>query len=313
MKPSLDIIIVNWNAGRQLRDCLESIVTSKKNSFILNQIVVIDNASTDDSARNLEDINLPLKVIFNSKNIGFGAACNQGAKETKADYLLFLNPDTRLFPDSLCQPITFMETIEANNIGICGIQMIDTQAKIHRHCSRFPTFKNFFARITGLSHMFPQIFPQYVMTDWDHSSSRKVDHVIGAFFLVREKLFKQLHGFDENFFVYYEDLDFSYRAALAGWNSYYLAQVQAFHKSNGTTDQIKATRLFYSLRSRIQYVYKHFSFVQATLISLLMLTIEPVSRIALATMRGSITQTKETITAYYLYWRFLFNYPKTIK
>src|ERR1043166_2907938 len=109
MGPSLSIILVNTNSGNQLRECLNSIVLTKKEGFSLNQVIIVDNASSDQSISGLEDLKLPLVVIRNSKNRGFAVACNQGASVTKADYLLFLNPDTRVFDDSLSKPLLFLE------------------------------------------------------------------------------------------------------------------------------------------------------------------------------------------------------------
>src|SRR5438094_1323064 len=97
MTDTLDIIIVNWNAGKPFRDCLLSIKNAKKSGFNLTRVVVVDNGSTDGSLDAIHTAGLPLTVIRNPENRGFAAACNQGAKESKADYLLFLNPDTRLF------------------------------------------------------------------------------------------------------------------------------------------------------------------------------------------------------------------------
>ena len=102
------------------------------------------------------------------------------------------------------------------------------------------------------------------MREWNHEESREVDQVMGAFFLVRQKLFEEWGGFDERFFVYLEDVDFSSRARRVGWRSFYMAGVKAYHKGGGTSEQIKSTRLFYSLRSRILYSYKHFSCASAT-------------------------------------------------
>jgi len=104
--PTLDIIIVNWNAGQLLRDCVESIEKTKQNNFVLERIVVVDNASTDGSLNYLEDRKVAVHSIRNESNLGFGAACNQGAKDSQSDYLLFLNPDTRLFDNSLNRPMT---------------------------------------------------------------------------------------------------------------------------------------------------------------------------------------------------------------
>ncbi|WP_250124290.1 glycosyltransferase family 2 protein [Chroococcidiopsis sp. CCMEE 29] len=292
---SLDIIIVNWNSGKQLRQALLSIVSTNKDGFVLNRVVVVDNASWDNSLEELEGIGLPLTVIRNRENRGFAAACNQGAKGSKADYLLFLNPDTRLFMNSLVKPIEFMQQPENANFGICGIQLVDENGNVNRHCCYFPLPKHFFSKILGLNLLFPRRFPTYFMAGWNHAGNREVEHVIGAFYLVRCSVFISLDGFDERFFVYLEDLDFSYRAYQANWSSYYLADAQAFHKGGGTSEQVKAIRLFYSLYSRILYVYKHFPWLIATSLMLATLLIEPLVRVGGSISSRSTLQLQETL------------------
>src|SRR5660398_194498 len=109
-------------------------------------------------------------------------------------------------------------------------------------CARFPCVSGFLAHAVGLDRSFPRL--GHFMAEWDHLANRQVDHVIGAFFLVRRGLFEQLQGFDERFFVYFEDVDFSCRAKQSGWKSYYLADTQAFHAGGGTSNQVKAQRSF---------------------------------------------------------------------
>jgi GT2 family glycosyltransferase len=145
----------------------------------------------------------------------------------------------------------------------------------------------------------------HAMNEWDHAITRQVDQVIGAFFVVRHCLFKALHGFDERFFVYFEEVDFSYRAKQLGWASVYLADIQAFHAGGGTSRQVKAKRLFYSLRSRILYAFKHFNLFAALMTLLATLLIEPVSRSVLAISRRSWVSLKETWTAYGMLFRWL--------
>jgi N-acetylglucosaminyl-diphospho-decaprenol L-rhamnosyltransferase len=125
--PSLDIVVVNWNAGHQLRACIESVLNVDKRAFQLKRVVVVDNASIDGSVEELETLqqNIPLIVIQNPKNYGFAVASNQGAKDSTADYLLLLNPDTRLFKESLNTPIEFMEKLENKEVGIVGIQHVN--------------------------------------------------------------------------------------------------------------------------------------------------------------------------------------------
>ena len=127
--------------------------------------------------------------------------------------------------------------------------------------------------------------------------------MIGAFFLVRRSMFEELGGFDERFFVYLEDLDFSFRARQAVWRSYYLADARAYHKGGGSSEQAKATRMFYSLRSRILYGYKHFGWFSATFLAVGTLFIEPFSRLALAIGLRSGREAKETIKGYAMLWR----------
>jgi GT2 family glycosyltransferase len=298
MFPTIRIVIVNWNAGLQLWDCLQSIVAANEEGFIVEQVVVVDNASTDGSASGLGDLDLPLHLICNGKNRGFGAACNQGARGSSADYLLFLNPDVRLFKNSLTRPLGFMEQPENEKVAIAGIQLSDASGRVARTCARFPTPGRFFSKMLGLDRLFPQRFPSHFMREWDHGETRFVDHVIGAFFLVRRSVFESLGSFDERFFVYLEDLDFSYRGHQMGWKSVYLATAQAYHAGGGTSNQIKARRLFYSLRSRILYGYKHFGFFSATLLMLGTILIEPFSRLVLAGMRWSLREAGQTVQAY---------------
>jgi GT2 family glycosyltransferase len=143
------------------------------------------------------------------------------------------------------------------------------------------------------------------MAEWDHASILQVDHVIGAFFLVRREIFNSLNGFDDRFFVYLEDLDFSFRARKAGWRSMYLADAQAFHAGGGTSNQVKARRLFYSLRSRLLYAFKHFSWLGAIAVVLATLLVEPLSRSAQALFRASLSTLRETWAAYGMLWRWL--------
>lgn len=304
--PFLDIIIVNWNTGRQLRDCLMSIVNANKRGIRLERVIVVDNASSDGSVEGFGDLDLPLTIIRNSENRGFAAACNQGAKSSQADYLLFLNPDTRLFPDSLAKPLAFMEMPENCQVGICGIQLTDDYGNISQTCARFPTTDRFFSKMLGLDKLVPKRFLSHFMTDWDHLENREVDQVMGAFFLVRRLVFKEFRGFDERFFVYFEEVDLSYRARKAGWLSFYLAEAQAYHKGGGTSEQVKAMRLFYSLRSRILYGYKHFGIGAATGLMAITLLVEPISRLMFALVRGQISQISETLIAYLMLWRDLF-------
>lgn len=298
MAADLDIIIVNWNSGIQLRDCLLSI--REHGADQVRQVVVVDNASVDHSLNAIECVAhpVPTRVIHNTENKGFARACNQGAELSQSKYLLFLNPDARLLNSSLSAPLAFLNQKEHSNVGICGIQLIDENGHVSRTCARYPSVGMFAVQALGLSKLSRLKSLSHHMDEWDHGSTCEVDHVIGAFYWIRRSLFESLGGFDERFFVYLEDLDLSLRARQAGWKSVFLAEAQAFHAGGGTSEQVKALRLFYSLRSRLQYGFKHFSYGQVFLLLGVTLLIEPVSRAIFSLARGGIEDLRNTLNAY---------------
>jgi len=306
-----DIVIVNWNTGAQLRDCLQSISPACPASVLcLRLAVVVDNASMDGSADSLEDFTLPLTMIRNHENKGFAYACNQGAKMGTSGYILFLNPDVKLFPDSLVKALRFLEGEHNERLGILGIQLVDEKGVVQRNATRFPTPKSLFYQMLGLDRLWPRRFPSHFITDWDYRESREVDQVTGAFYLVRRKVFEELKGFDERFFMYFEDLDLAYRAKQAGWKSYYLADARALHYGGGASYQIKAKRLYYVLNSRVSYVAKHFGVPSATGILIASLLVEFWARLGWSLANLSGQNFIETIQAYRMFLRTL---PKLLR
>jgi N-acetylglucosaminyl-diphospho-decaprenol L-rhamnosyltransferase len=300
--PSVDIVIIDFNAGSLLKQCLESIERNRSKDVVISRVVLVDNASTPASREFTKGLDLPFCIIRNPRNKGFAAASNQGAKESDADYLLFLNPDTSLDTNSLKVPICFMEEAENARVGICGIQLVDKLGHVNKTCARFPTLAILFTGILGISRIWPRQFPTHVMDEWNHDDTRRVDQVMGAFFLTRRTLFEELGGFDERFFVYYEEVDFSFRAYNMGWTTYYVAGAKAYHKGGGTSEHVLPERLYYSLRSRIHYTKKHFSCLEAFIITAGTFLIEPVTRLLLAMLRGSPRSLVTTLKAYSMLW-----------
>ena len=303
----ISIIIVNWNSGAQVFDALSSIAAN--HSDLVNKVIVVDNNSTDGSlvavAGCVALLPFDLQIIRNHENRGFGAACNQGGRASLSEFLLFFNPDAQLFSDSLSVPISYMQQSENSDVGICGVQLIDRAGHVASTCSRFPSVLAFAAQALGLNKI-PRLRSwSQQMGEWDHSTSRQVDQVIGAFFLIRRTVFEALNGFDERFFVYFEEVDVSYRARQAGWRSVYLATARAFHAGGGTSQQVKAARLFYSLRSRLLYGFKHFSRLRAWALVGVTLLVEPISRLVFSAIRGGREDVLNTLRAYGMLWRAL--------
>ncbi|WP_316660151.1 glycosyltransferase family 2 protein [Ralstonia mannitolilytica] len=296
----IDVVIVNWNSGPQLDSCLRSI--GEFGVGRVGDVIVVDNGSVDGSelAANRFD---GVTLIRAGQNLGFGRACNLGAKQARNEMILFLNPDALIYEKTLSRCLDYVVDPEYQKVGIFGVQLIDEFGHVARSCDRFTHHYAYLLKSFGLNTIFPKL--NYNMMDWDHKDTRFVDHVIGAFFLVRRVTFDQLNGFDERFFVYLEDLDFSYRAKKSGWLSVFLADVQAFHAGGGTSRNIKATRLFYSQRSRILYAFKHFSWWLAILVMFSTLFAELLSRSAFSLLKCSWSGLKETWVAYGMLFRWL--------
>ncbi|MEO8721660.1 MAG: glycosyltransferase family 2 protein [Ginsengibacter sp.] len=293
----IDIIIINWNSADYLEKCINSIFTTKNDVFV-RTIFIIDNNSSDFSVEKIK-VNDKIKIIRNKQNLGFAKACNQGFRLSKAPYLLLLNPDTQLLSSTLEDCITCMK--ENEDIDILGCRLIKENGEVTTSCSRFPTPSRFFFTSIGLSKIFPSIFPPAVlMTGWDHKSSRFVDQVMGAFMFMKQAIFKKIGYFDERFFVYFEELDFSKRLSESGGKTFFNTNISAIHSGEGTTKGVKAYRLFLNLRSRLQYSKKHFSTSGYLLVWIGTFFIEPLSRSFFLIASGKSEELKDLLNGYKL-------------
>jgi GT2 family glycosyltransferase len=295
----VDVVIVNWNSGGQLAECLESIGGLQTGSaFRVSKCIVVDNASSDGSADGLDRMPFGVTVLKNAKNTGFGAGCNQGTGVGAAAYILVLNPDTCLTPDSLLKPACFMEEAENQGVGLLGVRLVDRAGHVQASTARFPTPGALVSQMLGLDRLWPARFPPFALGEKEHQQSRTVDVLQGAFLLVRRSVFEALGGFDEHFFMYYEDVDLAYRASRAGWRSYFLAEAQAFHAGGGSTHSIKASRLAYWMRSRTQYTAKHFGTAAALGVLAAAFGLELWVRILVNLVQGRWQHLGETLQAY---------------
>ena len=299
--PVVDVVIVNWNTGTQLRACLESMAATPLGSVSLGQVVIVDNASTDGSAACLEGVELPIRLVSEHANAGFAAASNLGAAASTADFLLFLNPDTCWVEDPLSGPVALMESAAGRDIGICGIRLEGEDGRAVTMAARYPSTLVIVGEATGLARLAPAVFPRHLLSEEESAVSCDVDQVIGAFFLVRRSLFVQLGGFDERFFLYYEEVDFARRAGQARFRSHLLNSPRAIHIGGISSERIPARRLFYSLRSRLLYVGKHLPRLERALVYLVTFAVEPWLRLIQALMvRRPIDAIAEVVRAYLL-------------
>jgi N-acetylglucosaminyl-diphospho-decaprenol L-rhamnosyltransferase len=291
---SLDIIIVNWNSENYLENCIESILNSNISLININ-IIVVDNASSDGSERFCLN-NKKVKLLKQHKNLGFGRACNLASTFCNSDFILFLNPDTKVKSETLINSLIYLE--ENKNITVLGCRQINFKNQTLRTCARFLTPKRYFNKITGLSSLIPSIFKNYHMTDWDHENSQFVDHVMGSFYLIRKKDFDAIGKFDERYFMYYEDLDLSKRIIDKGGKIFFNSAICIFHASGGTSINVKAKRLFYSLKHTLLFSEKHLSYTQNFIMKFLILICEPIFRVIYAIGKLNLEELKNTLHAY---------------
>lgn len=228
----LSIIIVNFNAGKFLVDCIGSIVDNVKG--ISYEIIVVDNASSDQSQiqiSNLESRISNLKVILNKKNVGFSKANNLGVKiSQKSRYVLFLNPDTIIQKKTIEKMIGFMSEHEDTGAATCKLVMSNGEIDDASHRG-FPTPWNSFCHFFGLSKMFPKsrIFSGYNLGWKNFNKTHEIDVLAGAFMLVKRSAGEQVGWWDEDYFFYGEDIEFCFNLKQKGWKIYYLPDVWITH------------------------------------------------------------------------------------
>jgi len=301
-KKKVDIIVVNWNAAALTLQAITPYVNYSGPQISCN-VIVVDNASTDNSLvvfKNKID-----KVIVNIENVGFGKACNQAFKDSNADYILLLNPDTISQPIVLEKLVEFLE--KNPEYGITGPCQVDANQKTLKTCGRFPTFKTALFEIFGLSKIWPQIFtPAPIMTDWDHRESKDVDHVMGSYMLIKKSVLDKVGFMDDKYFVYMEDIDLSKRISETGFKTFYNNEYTIFHEGGGTGEKLKDYRLFYSLTSRRIYWKKHFNKFHYFILLVLSIVIEPFLRMLDSLLKEKKLNFKIFRRAYYMYLEKIF-------
>ena len=298
MSIKFDVVIVNWNSGGLVKQCVESILNSNFSNCQLNQVIVVDNDSKDSSADILNN-DSRLVVIKNKNNLGFGKACNIGSKICGGDYIIFINPDVIVNNDTFNSLFSYVNSNGENNIGVYGIQLEYSNGTIQNSCARFPTFYKILTRTIGIDKL-NSFFKSYRMTDFDHMKNREVDHVMGAFYVIKRDIFNKLKGFDEDYFVYFEDIDLSKRVNNLGFKSQYISNSKAIHIGCGTTENIKGLRYYYNVYGRLIYAKKHLNYLSFFFLYLTAISIEINIRIFMLILKGNFYDIKELLSGYLL-------------
>lgn len=259
----LSVIVLSFNTKGLTLKCLNSIILQYKDSLKNNEVelILVDNASSDgtlDAVKKLPYV----KTINNKENLGFSRGNNEGAKNARGRYLLFLNSDTEIKDDGFLRMTDFMDTIP--NVGILGGKLLNTDGSIQKSAGNFYNLFNLFLVLIGGERIgFIRKSPKKI---------EKVDWVSGACMMIKSDLFKKLR-FDENLFMYMEDMELCYRAKTRGYATYFYPDVTLIHKELGSGNRefavkqiYKGILYFYSKHKSSQYlIVKVLLFIKAAM------------------------------------------------
>jgi GT2 family glycosyltransferase len=261
----LSVIILNYNVRYFLEQCVQSVQNAMKN--IDGEIIVVDNNSSDDSCEMMKRCFPNVTLIENKENSGFPKGNNIGVAIAKGEYLCILNPDTVVAEDTFGKVLDFAKTKQ--DLGIVGCKLIDGTGNFLPECKRgVPTPWVAFTKITGLYKFFPKssLFNKYYAQHLTEKQTGKVDILVGAFMVMKRDLYLEVGGFDENCFMYSDDIDLSYMVLQKGKANYYFHETSVIHYKGESTVRDgtymkrfqEAMRFFYKKHFRVSLLFDVF-------------------------------------------------------
>ncbi len=252
----LSVVIVNYRVKYLLEQTLRSVEQALQG--LTGEIIVVDNLSGDDSIAFSRDRHPQVNYIENQENVGFARANNQAIMQARGEFTLILNPDTIITPRCLQEGIAWMRSHP--KCGAIGARMMDANGVFLPESKRsFPTPWVSFCKIFGLSKLFPRspLFAKYHLRYLSDEEPQCIDILSGAYMLCRTHVLQQLGGFDEDFFMYGEDIDLSYRIVKAGYQNWMLPTPMIHYKGESThKDSMRYVRVFYD--AMLVFYRKHF-------------------------------------------------------
>ena len=247
----LSIVIVTWNSAADIETCIDSVSFSSE-----FETIVVDNASSD-VTRDLLRRYHHLRVKTNESNCGYAHANNQGIKLATGEYVLLLNPDTRIELGALDSLARHLD--EHPTVGAVAPRLVSPDGKTQSSIRALPTAASLFWELVGLARLFPQssLFGRWKMKYFDYDRTAEVEQPMASCLMVRRALLNLLGGMDEQFPLFFNDVDLSKRMADAGWKTVYLADARVEHRLGGSTKQVRARVIRESHRSAFRYLRKH--------------------------------------------------------
>lgn len=243
---TLSVVIVNYNVRYFLELCIKSVQAAI--TEIDAEIIVVDNNSSDESCVVLKRLFPDVRLVENKENVGFSVANNQGVAIANGEYVCVLNPDTVVAEDTFAQLLAFSET--KNNLGIVGCKLIDGSGKFLPESKRnVPTQRIAIKKFIGYSD-------EYYASGVKATEVGKVSVFVGAFMFLAKKIYQEVGGFDERYFMYGEDIDLSYSVLNAGYDNYYYGKTTVIHYKGESTlkNEVYAKRFY----GAMQLFYKKY-------------------------------------------------------
>lgn len=235
----LSVVIVNYNVQHFLELCLRSVEKACKN--IASEIIVVDNASADNSCAMIKAHFPNVILLENKDNLGFSKANNLGVSKAKGDYVLILNPDTVVGETTFDEILSFADN--KKDLGALGVQLVDgTGAYLPESKREIPTLKSSFFKMMGSDNSKNTYYANSV----GQNETGAVPVLVGAFMLMKKKVYEQVGGFDEDYFMYGEDIDLSYKLLKAGYTNYYVGSSKVIHfKGESTRKDVRYLKHFH--------------------------------------------------------------------
>ncbi len=250
MDPKLSVIIVNWNGDKLIRDCVDSILNTDGGSVISGEyeLIVIDNGSTDKSAEYLTSLKEKIRLIKNSFNKGYAAACNQGMRSAHGEYILLLGSDTIMQKNTLKKCVEFLDSNP--DAGAVGCRLINPDGSVQNSCKKFPTLKNAFFTYLSLD----ALNAGYDMKSFGYDKTIEVNQIATSFLMIRKSVLERVGYFDESYRILYNDVDLCRRIIRSGAKIFFYHIASVIHHGSGSTKKAE-----YKLR-KVMYgdIYRYY-------------------------------------------------------
>ncbi len=268
-------IVVNWNAGAHLSRCVAALIDQRGIDL---DIVVVDNASSDNSLKALNVYGDRVRVVQTGENLGFGRAINRGLAVSDGAIVIALNPDVVLRPNAVDAIVEFLNA--HTDVGMVGPRLKDAEGRVIASCGDAPKLAGEIGRKFLLHKLFPML---NFRRRWP-AKSEAVDWVTGACFAVQRRAIAAVNGLDEAIFMYYEDVDLGLRIQRAGWRVVYLPEAEGMHIGGESSKQALTRMLVVSEASYAYFIRKHLGQWAARLL----LVLRPIEMMLRAALWGGV-------------------------